>query len=39
MAKAEEKYSLGVYDGGRCENIKRKNVGGYLRVDHLSGNK
>ena len=32
MGKAEERCSLGVYDGGRCENIKRKNVCDSLRV-------
>ena len=26
MVKAEERCSFGVYDGGRCENIKQKNV-------------
>ena len=26
MAKTEKRCSLGVYEGGRCENIKRKNA-------------
>ena len=32
MAKAEERYSPGVHDGGRCENIKRKNLCNSLKV-------
>ena len=32
MVKAEERCSFGVYDGGRCENIKQKNVCDSLSV-------
>ena len=32
MVKAEGRCSLGLYDGGRCENIKQKNVCDSLRV-------
>ena len=32
MEKAEERCSLGVYDGGRFENIKQKIVQDSLRV-------
>ena len=32
MVKAEERCSFGVYDGGRCENIKQKNVCNSLSV-------
>ena len=36
MAKAEERCSLGVYESGRCENIKRKNACDSLRVVKVS---
>ena len=37
MAKAEERCSLGVHDGGRCENITRKTACDSLRVVKVNG--